>query len=103
MDTSGIQALPEILARVSNDYSPTPRSTFFKLLRHLDVDYARFTFIDFGCGKGKVLLLAAELPFQRIIGIEFSPALARVAEENLKSYRGKRRCSNVQVTCADVR
>jgi hypothetical protein len=102
VDTAGIEALPEIYARVGNDYSPTTRSTFFILLRQLDVDYTNFTFIDFGCGKVKCLLLAAELPFKQVIGIEFSPSLAGVAEDNLKSYRGKRRCSNFQVACTDA-
>jgi SAM-dependent methyltransferase len=40
-------------------------------------------FVDFGCGKGRVLLLAAEAGFTRLTGIEFSPALAHAARQNL--------------------
>lgn len=40
------------------------------------------TFVDLGCGKGRPLLVASELPFRDIIGVELSPDLAKVAERN---------------------
>lgn len=43
-------------------------------------------FVDFGCGKGRVLLLAAEAGFTRLTGVEFSPALAEAARRNLLRY-----------------
>ena len=42
-----------------------------------------YTFIDFGAGKGRALLVASELPFREIIGIELNPELAAIAEKNL--------------------
>jgi predicted RNA methylase len=45
-------------------------------------DLARFTFIDLGSGKGRVLLMAAEYPFRRIVGVELLPELDAVAREN---------------------
>jgi len=39
------------------------------------------TFIDLGCGKGRVLIMAQEAGFRRIIGVEFSPALAEIARK----------------------
>jgi tRNA1(Val) A37 N6-methylase TrmN6 len=67
------------------------------------VDYGKFVFIDFGCGKGKVLLLAAELPFKQIIGVELSSELICVAAENLKSYVRRTRMSNVfHLNCMDA-
>lgn len=42
-----------------------------------------FTFVDLGCGKGRVLTLAAEKGFRRVIGIEVHPALAAIARENV--------------------
>jgi hypothetical protein len=45
-----------------------------------------FTFIDLGSGKGRVLLMASDYPFKRIIGVEFMPELQRVAQENIRKY-----------------
>jgi SAM-dependent methyltransferase len=39
-------------------------------------------FVDLGCGKGRALLVASEFPFREILGIELSPALAKVARRN---------------------
>jgi SAM-dependent methyltransferase len=41
-----------------------------------------FTFVDLGCGKGRALLVASELPFRDILGVELSAPLARIAERN---------------------
>jgi len=41
-------------------------------------------FIDFGSGKGKVLIAAAKAGFRNITGIEYSEDLHRVASANLK-------------------
>jgi SAM-dependent methyltransferase len=48
---------------------------------------AGFAFVDLGCGKGRGLLLAALEGFENLTGVEFSPALARVARKNLKKMR----------------
>jgi SAM-dependent methyltransferase len=51
-------------------------------------DRARgFTFIDYGAGKGRVLLIAARYPFGRVVGIELSEPLIRIAEANVAAYR----------------
>jgi predicted RNA methylase len=58
------------------------------MLRDLPLtDVSNYTFIDMGSGKGRMLLLAAELSFRRIIGVEFSSDLDAVARKNVKSYR----------------
>lgn len=73
------------------------------MLRELRIDHTRFVFIDFGCGKGKVLLLAAELPFRRIIGVELSEKLLRIAEDNVRSYLRRTRKRNViELVCRDA-
>ena len=43
---------------------------------------ARYAFVDIGCGKGRPLLVASEFPFQRVMGVELSPALAAIARSN---------------------
>jgi len=81
----------------SNWYAPTSTTGFFRMLRQIKADLSKFVFIDFGCGKGKALLLASRLPFRQIIGIELWPELFSVAEKNLKIYRGKRRCKDTRL------
>lgn len=74
-----------------------------QLIDGLPIDYRDFHFVDFGCGKGRVLLLASEFPFQAITGIEISRQLANVAERNLQqSSRHQRPCQNVTVCCGDA-
>jgi tRNA G46 methylase TrmB len=71
-------------------YIPTtPRSGRY-MLRDLPVaDVSNHTFIDIGSGKGRMLLLAAELPFRRIIGVEFASDLDALARRNVKTYRNR--------------
>jgi SAM-dependent methyltransferase len=46
-------------------------------------------FVDFGCGKGRVLLLAADYGFRRVTGVEFAKELCDTARTNLARYRTK--------------
>jgi SAM-dependent methyltransferase len=46
-------------------------------------------FVDFGCGKGRVLLLAADYGFRRVTGVEFAKELCEIARDNVARYRRK--------------
>lgn len=46
-----------------------------------------YTFIDIGCGKGRAVMLASQLPFKEAIGVELNPALAQTATANLKIWQ----------------
>ena len=61
-----------------------------------------FTFIDLGSGKGRVLLMAADYPFKRIIGVEFMPELHRAAQENIAGYSSDRQ-RLIESVCMDAR
>ncbi len=67
------------------NYEPTYRLSFLKLLEicNFPKDY---TFVDVGSGKGKVLLLALQYGFKRVIGIEFSKELIKIANNNIFRY-----------------
>lgn len=72
-------------------------------LSALPIRYEDYKFVDIGCGKGRVLLIAAEFPFQKIVGLEFAPALSEIARRNLRQYRGApRRCTNIEVVTGDA-
>jgi SAM-dependent methyltransferase len=69
-------------------YIPTSPRSGRHILANLPVaDVSTYTFVDMGSGKGRMLLLAAELPFHRIVGIEFASDLNALAQENVKTYR----------------
>jgi SAM-dependent methyltransferase len=42
-----------------------------------------YTFVDVGAGKGRALLLAGELPFRKVIGVELNEKLACIAQRNV--------------------
>jgi len=60
-------------------------------------------FIDYGSGMGRVVYLAAaRYAFARIIGLELSPELNRIARSNLDRNAPLLRCPQVELVTADV-
>ena len=85
-------------------YIPTRVSNARRVLRSLPIkDHSRFTFIDLGSGKGRVLLMAAAYPFRAIVGVEYAQDLHRRAEENVRSYRGKKLCKFIESQYLEAR
>lgn len=78
------------------DYQPTPVRTIRYLLRQLGNTVQETTFIDCGSGKGRVILLASELPFRRVIGVEFDQRLHAIANANIAAVRSRMRCPEVE-------
>jgi SAM-dependent methyltransferase len=63
----------------------------------------QFTFIDVGAGMGRALLLAAEHPFRKVIGIELNPTLADIARHNLTTWHATRKVrAPLRVVCGDA-
>ncbi|MGO9641291.1 MAG: class I SAM-dependent methyltransferase [Candidatus Acidiferrales bacterium] len=84
------------------DYIAIEPERFRELVSQLNIRFEDFAFVDFGSGKGRALLLAAEFPFKRIVGIEFAPELHAIAQRNIRSYGNpKRRCANIESICMD--
>ncbi len=84
-------------------YQPAPVEIVTDVLAKLDIPYEEFTFIDFGSGKGRPLLLAAHFPFKRIIGVEYSPDLHVTALANIRAYDDPdQRCWNIDAVCEDA-
>lgn len=73
-------------------YEPTSTALFRHIIYELQstLSFEDFIFLDYGSGKGRVLLLASDYDFRSIIGIEFSRELHLVAEKNIALYRGRR-------------
>lgn len=98
-DTSGFVEHPSGVisdnAVYGTGYGPTPPNTFRRLMRRLNMcfaddnimgqlpSYSDFTFIDFGAGKGRVVLLALKYRFKKVIGIEYSLPLYQILDKNM--------------------
>jgi hypothetical protein len=69
----------------------------------IDYDQSRLTFVDHGAGKGRVLLLASQYPFQAIGGIEFAEELHDDATMNIAQFpRSRMKCRNVECVLDDA-
>ena len=67
-------------------YAPVPVRGARSILAGLGICYEDYVFIDYGAGKGRMLFLAADFPFRRIIGVEYSPDLYQTLQHNLSTY-----------------
>jgi len=93
-----------LIGQFHSAYQPTEPALFKEMMASLKIDFREFTFIDIGSGKGRVLLMAADYPFRRILGIELLPALNRVAQENLSAYKSdSQQCFALETVCGDAR
>ena len=45
------------------------------------------TFVDLGAGMGRPVLLASELAFKAVVGVELHPTLAGIARKNVRTWR----------------
>jgi len=93
-----------LLGQFHSGYQPTEPALFKEMLASLKINFQEFTFIDMGSGKGRVLLMAADYPFRRIVGVELFPALHRVAQQNLTAYASdSQQCFALEAVCGDAR
>ena len=81
-------------------YQPTDPGIFREMMAHVSADLGEYTFIDLGSGKGRALLLAAEYPFRRIVGLELLPELHAIAQENVRKSESR---SRFELLCGDAR
>ena len=104
--TSGSVAWRErLLGTFLSAYQPTDPAAFTEMMSSLPIDFRQFTFVDLGSGKGRTLLMAAEYPFRRIVGVEILAELHRVAEENVRAHleRILEKGPQIECICADAR
>ena len=91
VDTAGIISLADLDVDSptwihGENYGPTSPATFAAIMAASSIDVSDFTFVDFGSGKGAVLLYALAFPFKEIIGMEFSSSLHQCAESNIARH-----------------
>jgi SAM-dependent methyltransferase len=83
------------------NYRPTGWGGLRRIFASIPIS-ADDVFVDFGSGKGRVVLEAARHPFRRVVGVEVSSELHELAKRNLQQFRPRRRCGSVELVCRDV-
>ena len=67
-------------------YDPSSEAMLREPLAALAIDPAAFDFIDYGSGKGRVLMLAMADGFARVTGVEISGKLCAIARDNVERF-----------------
>ncbi|HKS37428.1 MAG TPA: hypothetical protein VJW76_09580, partial [Verrucomicrobiae bacterium] len=100
--------LPDELGAVGENkvhsvrYQPTKARPLRHLLNSFNLPRDR-GFVDFGSGKGRVLLIAAQCGFQNIIGVEFSPELCERTRKNVEIFRRRSGLTaRIEIVMSDV-
>lgn len=92
-----------LIGLFNSRYQPIEPSLLREIIGSLSIDFSQFTFVDIGSGKGRALLLAAEYPFNKILGIELLPELHAIAEQNIAKFLSEHSVSGtVKSICADA-
>jgi SAM-dependent methyltransferase len=69
-------------------YLPTRPNAARRVIRSLPIgDPSEYTFVDLGSGKGRMLLIASEFAFLKVVGVEMREDLHGQAKENARRYR----------------
>jgi hypothetical protein len=94
VDTIGFVHKTEVTIHSDNapfgaNYAPTPVRLFRRMMLVLPRELSDFTFIDFGSGKGRTLLLASNYNFKKVIGVEYAEELHAAALKNIAVYQNK--------------
>jgi len=106
-DTSGVIEVDQVDTASPNKkfamrYEVTRARPLRRLLTTLDLP-TDGVFVDFGCGKGRVVMIAAEYGFGRVVGVEYSPELCAAARKNVALFRDKvGRDLDVEIVESDV-
>ncbi len=84
-------------------YVPAVASVISHALSTLPLERNKFVFVDLGSGKGRALLVASEFPYARIVGVELSDHLHRIAEQNVKRFTpSSQQCVNFELQCMNA-
>ena len=86
----------------SERYQATKARALWTLLNSLELP-RESGFVDFGSGKGRVLLIAALYGFRKIVGVEFSPHLCEYSRRNVEIFKRRSRVTaRIQVVLLDA-
>lgn len=107
-DTSGTRNLGSLKvdsdrARHGVRYQASDDEALRSILDEMAIPYPDYTFIDFGCGKGRIVLAASLYEFKRVVGVDFSDELVSIAKQNIDIFRRKAPPkAPMEIVCTDA-
>jgi SAM-dependent methyltransferase len=84
-------------------YEPLNYYTSSRLFNYLQPTDFNTTFLDVGCGKGRLLAMGAAYGFSNIIGIDFSKKLCDIATNVCRGIKTKYPHISFTIQCVDAR
>lgn len=109
-DTGGVRTVGSLGVNSADShrlhgYQAAQDAIFDRLLDTLAIDPTNYGFLDYGSGKGRILLLAALRPFAHVTGIEIAPAMHTIAQANIALFARNApvRSGPVRSLCCDAR
>jgi SAM-dependent methyltransferase len=91
-------------SRLAIRYLPSPLRVTSWMLDRVGIEFRDYSFVDLGCGKGRVLLIAAQRPFRSVVGVEISAELAAIARLNVERFKPpSEQIRAIRVETTDVR
>lgn len=98
-DRSSVITKDITMFKDSHRYEPTPYDVIEQMF-----EYIQFSkddvFVDLGCGKGRVVCLAATKNLKKVIGVEAREDMADVARQNLRNLKLKK--TPLEIVQSDV-
>jgi len=112
VDTSGLISAVRLAVGHKHDsyvtaYAGIPPSRFRYVVEKWkswppELPVEEYTFIDIGCGKGRAILMASQLPFREVIGVELNTDLAATAAKNVEIWKAAgRSVAPTRALCQD--
>ncbi len=71
----------------------------FEFLRN---EHANFHLVDYGSGKGRIMVVAAYYGFKKITGVDFSQSLCNEAEINIEKIKPLFPSTEFEIFCEDA-
>lgn len=98
-DRGSAHSTPRSIHNDSNIYQPADYLNIRRVLHGLALAESD-VFYDIGCGKGRVVCVAARHHIHRVVGVELSRTLCHVAQTNARRLRGRR--TPIEIRCEDA-
>ncbi|MGH8318286.1 MAG: methyltransferase domain-containing protein [Steroidobacteraceae bacterium] len=79
---------------------PTSYSVFFSIAKR--VDLTGRTFVDYGCGAGRIICCAGRPSARKVIGLELSRSMVQKAAANVAIAKPRLACKDIEIVCGNA-